>query len=78
MTYTIFTEIRDTGLTKVWSVDNSNNGSHIGTVRWHGPWRKYVLLPTHPTIWSADCLQDVARFIDEQMAARKKSTAHAR
>lgn len=71
MTYTTFTEVRDTGKTKVWSVDNSKDGSHIGKIRWYGAWRKYVLCPASQTVWSADCLRDVAEFIERQMGARR-------
>jgi hypothetical protein len=72
VTYTIFTEVSDTGKTKVWSVDNSDNGSHIGVVKWRGGWRKYALFPESDTLWSADCLRDVANFIDARMKERRK------
>lgn len=75
MTYTRFTEISDTGKTKVWSVDNVNDGSHLGLVKWHGPWRKYVLMIQSHTIWSADCLKDVTEFIAHQMNLRSNPTA---
>lgn len=71
MTFTRFSEIGDTGKTKIWSVDNSNDGSHIGVIKWHGAWRKYVLWPAPRTIWSPDCLRDVASFIDKEMDVRK-------
>lgn len=72
MTYIEFTEIADTGKTKIWSVDNTNDGSHIGQVKWHGPWRKYVLRPASNTIWSPDCLAEVAKFIEFRMKERHK------
>lgn len=71
MTFLAFTEIKDTGKTKVWSVDNSNDGSFLGTISWRGGWRKYVLNVEPQTIWSADCLADVSKFIDARMAERK-------
>lgn len=70
MTYLTFTETADTGKTKVWSVDNSNDGSHLGEVKWHGAWRKYVLHVEPNCIWSADCLWDVQRFIADRMSER--------
>lgn len=72
MTFLAFTEIEDTGKTKVWLVHNSNDGSRLGTVRWRGGWRKYVLSTEGygESVWSADCLRDVAEFIDNQMALR--------
>lgn len=75
MTYTRFTEIADTGKTKVWAVDNVNDGSHLGVIKWHGPWRKYVLRIEEKTIWSADCLRDVVEFIEKRMAERSLEQA---
>lgn len=73
MTYLVFTETADTGKTKVWSVDNGNDGSHLGEVRWHGAWRKYVLRTVSEVcLWSPDCLQDAARFIEARMADRRR------
>lgn len=70
MTFLGFREISDTGKTKTWRVDNTRDGSYLGIVRWHGPWRKYVLFPQPDTIWSPDCLADVAGFIGARMAER--------
>lgn len=71
MTFLAFTEVRDTGKTKVWSVDNMEDRSHLGHVRWYGGWRKYIFEVDQPTIWSADCLADVAEFIEFAMAERR-------
>lgn len=71
MTYLAFTEVHDTGKTKVWRVDNTNDGSYLGDVRWRGGWRKYVLSIQGSSVWSADCLRDVAEFIEKQMQERK-------
>lgn len=95
MTFVAFAEIHDTGKTKMWEVRNSNDGSYLGVIRWHGAWRKYVLdscvytmvggvpcrQPTGmaadgvalPTLWSEDCLRDVAAFVKNQMDLRRVS-----
>lgn len=73
MTYIEFTEVADTGKTKVWDVHNTRDGSKLGQVRWYGAWRKYVL-HSRNAIWSPDCLFDVMTFIDKQMAERKTKT----
>lgn len=73
MSFLAFTETADTGKTKVWSVDNTNDGSHLGVVKWHGAWRKYVLHTEPRCIWSPECLRDVARFIEHQMVLRRES-----
>lgn len=72
MTYIIFKEISDTGKTKVWSVENSHDGSFLGIVKWHGPWRKYVLFAERQCIWSPDCLRDVVGFIEARMKERRR------
>jgi hypothetical protein len=92
VTFLAFNEIHDTGRTKVWEVRNSNDGSYLGVVKWHGAWRKYVLdsavyasraphsshlAPIRrdvalPTVWSEDCLRDVAQFIKIQMHLRQE------
>lgn len=78
MTYLQFTETRDIGKTKVWRVENSNDGSFLGVIRWHGAWRKYVLDVMPDCIWSEDCLGDVTRFIGARMEERRVAAAAAR
>jgi hypothetical protein len=71
MTYTRFELEGDTGKTKVWRVYNCNDGSRLGRISWHGPWRKYCFWPEGHTIWSPDCLHDVAKFMEDQMKLRR-------
>lgn len=95
MTYVAFKKVYDTGKTTVHAVYNSNDGSYLGHIKWHGGWRKYVLssaiikikdsgkgvhtIPQAiPTIWSADCLKDVAQYIDLLMEERRLLAAARR
>ena len=72
MTYLVFDEIKDTGKTKVWQVQNSDNGSVLGEIKWYGGWRRYVLVTEADCIWSPECLRDTSKFILDQMEARRK------
>lgn len=72
--YLAFTEIRDTGKTKVISVDAKSSGDLLGIIKWYGPWRQYVLHPEPYTLWNKGCLSDVNDHMDELMRARKSPT----
>lgn len=52
------------GKTNIWSVGNTDNGSRLGEVRWHGPWRKYSFFPAPGCIFEEDCLRDIATFVE--------------
>jgi len=48
----------------------ARRGGLLGWIRWYWPWRCWILKPCEGTIWSADCLDDVGRFLKSQGAAR--------
>jgi hypothetical protein len=54
---------------EVWSLDEA---SHIGSVRWYSPWRKYCFFPSHETVWEQDCLRHIAEFIESETAKHRK------
>lgn len=72
-----FNEVRDTGKTKTWEVRSIQGNFLLGHVSWHGPWRQYTFTPNilDVTIWNAECLNDLAAFMKEQMDVRKVSRA---
>jgi hypothetical protein len=70
--YLSFVEIKDTGKTKVWHVYSKSSGKVLARISWHGPWRQYCFMPMSMTIWNKGCLEDINKFITEQMDARKK------
>lgn len=76
MSRLIFTEIQDTGKTKVWEITNAQHHATLGVVKWSAPWRQYVY--RYDTMaygdwvqWSADCMEELTAFINEQMEARR-------
>lgn len=69
--YLRFIEIADTGKTKVWDVLSRSRGNRLAVIKWHGPWRQYVMYPDHLTLWNVGCLSDIQSFITARMAERR-------
>jgi len=47
----------------VWVIRNNASDKIIGKVEWYPRWRMYVADFDEFSIWSSDCLNDVAEFI---------------
>lgn len=73
-THLKFVEIKDTGKTKVWEIQNSFLGAKIGLIKWFGAWRKYCFFPNEETVFDTKCLNRISEFMDEQMKSRKKKS----
>ena len=73
MSYLEFKEIRDTGKTKVFSVDDKD-GNQLGIIAWYAPWRKYVFgtLKSVEAVFDIKCLGEITNKIDSLMNERKK------
>ena len=69
--YLSFELVHDTGKTKVYEISSKGHGFLLGTVKWYGRWRQYVIEPEPDTGWNKECLRDVALFLDTLMAERK-------
>jgi len=52
--------------TKRWAVRSKDQGAQIGTVGWHGPWRKYCFMPLGNTVFEQVCLREVADFCEAE------------
>ena len=57
--------------TAVYHVLSKSSGELLATIRWYGPWRKYIFVPADATLWSWGCLEEVQTFIEDLMNARK-------
>jgi predicted peptidase len=53
-------------------VRSTHDNSTLGQIFWHGAWKCYVFEPQRETIWSDDCLADVAAFLKDLGAGEKK------
>ena len=66
-----FTVIEDTGKTKKWSVTNKSTRVFVGQVKWYGGWRRYAFFTDADMLFDADCLREIADFLEQQMNDRK-------
>lgn len=59
--------------TKTFRVDSNWDGSNLGEICWHGPWRQYCFFPTnqYDTVWSHDCLAELEQFLNALREERK-------
>lgn len=48
--------------TKRWALENVD-GTPLGAIAWHSPWRCYVVAPVEGTIFHDACLRDIATFL---------------
>lgn len=65
-----FTQIHDTGKTKVFSVE-SKSGDHLGKIAWFPSWRKYTFMPEYGSLFDSKCLAEVIEFLSKLMEDRK-------
>jgi hypothetical protein len=59
----------DSGLTQIWEVTSVHTGVNLGKISWYAAWRRYAFYPS-PSLFDADCLQEIAAFLREQMQVR--------
>ena len=59
--------------TKVFAVLNTLAKIPLGTIRFHGAWRKYLFVPDAGTMFDPDCLDEISKFAREQTAKWKAS-----
>ncbi len=53
-----------------WDCLNRKHDDPLGTIYHHGRWRQYVYSPTNQAIYSANCLRDIAEFLEACNAQR--------
>lgn len=69
-----FHEIEFKGKTQKWAVHSTHYPRPLlGTIKWHGAWRKYVIMYEEGTIMDKGCHKEVDNFIDEQMRLRREA-----
>lgn len=50
----------------------SSTQAILGSIRWFGPWRRYVFVPVDGTLFDYSCMEAIQVQIRDLMAARKK------
>jgi hypothetical protein len=57
---------------RVYEIINNRSGACIGCISYYVPWRCYVLETAQGIVWSADCLRDVAGFMEGLKRAEER------
>ncbi len=65
-----FFEIGNPGKTKIWDILSKRSGYILGKIKWYGPWRQYCFFPAAETVFNKTCMEDIIKFIKEEMAYR--------
>jgi len=61
-----FTQVGDTGKTKIFNVCPVSGNPLLGQVKWYAPWRKYCFYPSPVCVFDTGCLQLIADFCKDQ------------
>jgi hypothetical protein len=51
--------------TDTWRVLPALGENDLGTVKFHGAWRKYCFFPVHETLYDPGCLRAIADFCEQ-------------
>ena len=61
-----------TGITTIWEISNTDDGSILGEVRWNRSWRQYCFYQNPEIVMSASCLIEIADFLQRQTKEQRK------
>jgi hypothetical protein len=61
-----------TGLTQIFEVRSVHTGILLGEISWYARWRRYAFYPDAGNLLDAECLREIAKFLDDIMMARKQ------
>lgn len=50
---------------RCWDIQNGKQNALLGQVLWYAPWKQYVFQPDEEAEFSADCLRDIAAFMEK-------------
>ncbi len=61
-----------------WVVLTKRTSDPLGAIVWYARWRRWMLRPLDGVEFEAECLRDIACFLDEQTATRNREAQEAR
>jgi len=66
-------KVEEKAKTSVFEVSSNHDGTVLGKIFWHGPWRQYVFEPMrlYGTVWSSDCLKELEGFLEVENAKHR-------
>lgn len=59
--------------TDSYRITTKDDTTHLGWIKWYGPWRQYSFFPEADCVFEKTCLKDITDFIVELMEERKKA-----
>lgn len=60
--------------TAVVAVQNNHSGANLAAISFYKPWKQWVVVEFNPlSVWSADCLLDVAEKLEDLNQGRASS-----
>lgn len=65
---TQFTPNRKTPIVVIWA---KKGNILLGTIRWHGAWRRYCFFPADDTLFDTECLFEIRERMWKLMEQRK-------
>ena len=54
-----------------WIIYNRKHKNKLGEITFTKDWKRFVFVPQPETIWSSDCLRDIADFLDQLQKEKK-------
>jgi len=69
--YIYFSKLIQQGKTQRWAVRTRSRDDLLGTIKFYGAWRQYVFFPESQVIFSAGCLDQISKFIQDAQEAWK-------
>jgi hypothetical protein len=70
----------ESGKTRRYKVYSLEDSFLLGTIGWHGAWRKYVFSPvtTYQTIYEEVCMTEISEFIRTKTLTHRESAKAAK
>lgn len=68
-----FTYWKEGSCNEYWYCINNKSGDRLGIVLFYKDWNQFVYSPSDGSIYSADCLEDIAEFLRELNKKKEQS-----
>lgn len=62
----VFDDTPEGKKTKIYHLCSQKNElTHLGQIKWYGPWRQYCFFPEDETVFNKTCLKDIMCFLEK-------------
>ena len=69
--YIHFERMETTDRDYLWVCLNNRYGDPLGHVEYETHWHTHIFKPAHGTVFSADCLDDISKFMKQLNEGKK-------